>query len=505
MFPRPWWQAGANVPPSINDGTTRGRGIPDIAGYANGYATLIFGKPAGTWWGTSEAAPFYAGLIAILNAKLGTNLGYLNPLFYTLAETPGFEIFHDIDDGRNNSDTFTLQPPNPPTQITTPGYVSVKGWDACTGWGSIRGNRLLAALGSLPIVATTIASGGKFGDACVASFVDEILTINNAGFGLLAISNITSSLADFLVPSVSAYPLLVGIGDSIDVVIRFQPVSAGVKTATIEIFSNDASSPHSITVSGEAVTPRLVLAIADKGEFGPCCAGSFVDRPLILSNGAKCLLSITDVISSSAAFVVPEVLSYPPSVAPGAALSLPIRFAPTSLGGKSGTLTVTSNDPAGPRRIDVTGDAPPGKLSVTGSTIFGGVKCCTSEQRTVSLCNTGTCELHVAEVALRRQHKAFCLISNPFPATLRPGSCLSVVLQYHAIEKEPRACELVIHSDDSNAPITCLDVVAHTIWNCCCGRCDEPRKSCCGSPLKECCKEHRHECCDEDRNEKADG
>jgi hypothetical protein len=515
VFPLPSWQVGCNVPPSINDGKTRGRGIPDIAGYANGYRTKMFGSNAGSWWGTSEAAPFYAGLVAILNAYTGANLGYLNPLFYTLAQTPGFDIFHDIDDGGSNADTFTLPPPNPPTKVTTPGYTSIKGWDACTGWGSIRGNRLLAVLSSLPIVATAIASGGKFGNACVASFVDETLTINNTGFGLLAISNITSSSADFLVPAVSAYPLLVSIGGSIDVVIRFQPVSVGSKTATIKIFSNDAASPHSITVSGDAVTPRLDVAIADTGDFGSVCAGSFVDRPLVLNNSGKCMLSITDITSSSGEFVVPEVLSYPLSIAPGAALPLPIRFAPTSLGAKSATLTVTSNDPASPRKIDVTGDAPPGKLCVTGSTIFGGVKCCTREQRTVSLCNTGACELQVSEVALRHPHRAFRLINNPFPATLRPGSCLSVVIQYRAVEKVPRACELVIHSNDPQTPVKCLDVIGHTIWDtgggggCCC----EPRKSCCEEPGKSrceerpkaCCNEPRHACCDEDEDEEAYG
>jgi kumamolisin len=89
VFPLPWWQVGAGVPPSVNDGKTRGRGIPDIAGYANGYATIMFGTSARTWWGTSEAAPFYAALVAILNARLGYNLGYLNPLLYALAQTPG--------------------------------------------------------------------------------------------------------------------------------------------------------------------------------------------------------------------------------------------------------------------------------------------------------------------------------------------------------------------------------------------------------------------------------
>ena len=56
VFPLPSWQAKANVPPSINDGKTRGRGIPDIAGYANGYVIEMFGASAGSWWGTKIEA-----------------------------------------------------------------------------------------------------------------------------------------------------------------------------------------------------------------------------------------------------------------------------------------------------------------------------------------------------------------------------------------------------------------------------------------------------------------
>ena len=46
-FPLPSWQVGAGVPPSINDGTTVGRGVPDIAGYANGYEIEIYGRRRG--------------------------------------------------------------------------------------------------------------------------------------------------------------------------------------------------------------------------------------------------------------------------------------------------------------------------------------------------------------------------------------------------------------------------------------------------------------------------
>jgi hypothetical protein len=59
---------------------------------------------------------------------------------------------------------------------------------------------------------------------------------------------------------------------------------------------------------------------------------------------------------------------------------------------------VTSNDPASPATISVSGTAPPGKLAVSGSAMFGGVKCCRREQRTVTICNVGDCTLHVRRV-----------------------------------------------------------------------------------------------------------
>lgn len=352
------WQAGAGVPPSINDGTTIGRGLPDIAGYANGYDIQLYGADAGVWWGTSEASPLYAGLVAVLNATLGYRLGWLNSTFYALAMTPGASIFNDIDDDGSNAFSFTLPPPNAPTVITSPGYIAIKGWDACTGWGSIRGSRLYAALAGLPIAATAIASDGDFGQVCLGSWTDLLLTINNTGFGPLAVTDILSSSPSFLVPDISSYPLLIGVGSSIDLVVRFQPVSPGIVFANLTIASNDPSSPHSVTVSGTAGQPRLSTIVSDTGNFGIADVGAFADELLILNNSSTCTLEITSVTSSSAEFLVPEVGSYPLAIDPGGSVPLPIRFAPTSPGAKSATVTVWSSDPSGPHTIAVSGEAP---------------------------------------------------------------------------------------------------------------------------------------------------
>jgi hypothetical protein len=356
-------------------------------------------------------------------------------------------------------------------------------------------------------VTTAIASGGKFGHVCLGSFVDELLTINNSGSGPLTISNILSSSPDFLTPDVISYPIKVGAGDSVEVVIRFQPTSLGPKSATLTVISDDPAGPHKIKVSGDAQAPRLNLAIANTGNFGKACVGSFVDKPLILNNGGRCPLSVTGITSSSGEFLVPHVLSYPVVIGAGDSLPLPIRFAPTSFGPKSATLSVMSNDPAGPHTITVTGDAPSGKLAVTGSLCFGGVKAGCRAERTISICNVGDCSLHVTSVAFKRKSRHWKLINNPFPATLHPGSCLSVVIRYKATEKCPVCCELVITSDDPVSPIKTLDVMAYTINQCGCKKCcDDCRKGCCNECHAEfCCQGSADDCCqDEEDDDKGD-
>ena len=103
---------------------------------------------------------------------------------------------------------------------------------------------------------------------------------------------------------------------------------------------------------------------------------------------------------------------------------------------------------------------PAGKVAVTGSTYFGEVDCGIA-RKTVSICNVGDCKLHVFKVDFSRKRRHFRLIKNPFPATLHPGSCLGVVIEYRA-SCEPECCELVIESDDPQHPVKMRDVVAFT-------------------------------------------
>ena len=126
VFPRPSWQANANVPAPTSGGGG-GRGVPDVAGDAapeTGYNILVDGQQE-VVGGTSAVAPLWAGLIALINQQRGTPVGFANP---TLYQNPN--AFHDITQGTNGD--FSAGP----------------GWDACTGLGSPNGTAVSSTLGS---------------------------------------------------------------------------------------------------------------------------------------------------------------------------------------------------------------------------------------------------------------------------------------------------------------------------------------------------------------------
>jgi Galactose oxidase, central domain len=351
-------------------------------------------------------------------------------------------------------------------------------------------------------LGAVIVDGGNFGDVCLDGFSDSQLTLNNNGPCQLSILDLAGS-PEFLVPSVLSFPLIVSAGDSIEIPIRFQPTSFGAKSGAITITSDDLASPKVVKVSGNAPAPRLVTMVADSGNFGNVCLHSFADEPLTLCNAGPCALSVSNITSSSAEFLVPSLLDFPFTIAAGNAIEVPIRFRPAIHGAQSATITVLSNDPTGPHIIAVSGDAPPGKLAVTGSTYFGGVRACCREERTISICNVGDCKLHVSSVLFKRKNRHWKLINNPFPATLRPGSCLSVVIRYKATEKCPRSCDLVITSDDPHTSVKTLEVLAYTIWSDCCRKCcDDCQRGTCGK--RHCAPCGCERCHDEHCNDEND-
>ena len=125
FFALPSWQANANVPAPT--GSTGGRGVPDVAGDADpttGYQIRVDGQDT-VIGGTSAVAPLWAGLIAVANQQLGTQVGFIQPAIYAAKAA---SALNDITQGNNGA------------------FYAGPGWDACTGLGSPIAAKLIPLL-----------------------------------------------------------------------------------------------------------------------------------------------------------------------------------------------------------------------------------------------------------------------------------------------------------------------------------------------------------------------
>ena len=170
-----------------NGGSTTWRNYPDVAMVAQN-VEISFGG-AGTFWGTSAAAPLWAAYIALVNQLIKQTdpaaglAGFINPTLYDIGLTRGTAAdlyaacFNDIADGGSNANGF----PGGITGLNL-GFTSVPGYDLCTGLGSPKPG-LITQLGSpTPLDAAfreirfiigtgddNLRGNGGFGSGCAGS------------------------------------------------------------------------------------------------------------------------------------------------------------------------------------------------------------------------------------------------------------------------------------------------------------------------------------------------
>jgi len=144
VFPVPPYQKNIKMPPSLSTVSNGGgRGLPDVSGDASplsGYKVRVNGRDM-VIGGTSAVAPLWAGIIAIINQKIGKSLGYFYPILYEKIGPNG--TLRDIVKGDNSANNVRVKDKG---IETIKGYSASKGWNACTGWGSPDGLKLLTVL-----------------------------------------------------------------------------------------------------------------------------------------------------------------------------------------------------------------------------------------------------------------------------------------------------------------------------------------------------------------------
>jgi hypothetical protein len=179
-------------------------------------------------------------------------------------------------------------------------------------------------------------------------------------------------------------------------------------------------------------------------------------------NTGKADLIVSAINSSNATFSVTTPTSgYPVTISPDFCFPFQVLFNATSTGPQTGIITVNSNDPKTPNtNVTISGSGSEPDIRVTGSTDFGIHSAWTPAEKTISVCNTGACDLSVTSAVVGCAD--FTLINNPFPAIVSHDSCLNLVVRFTPAKPYSKSCPLSIASNDPDTPTVNLTLTGKT-------------------------------------------
>ena len=220
-----------------------------------------------------------------------------------------------------------------------------------------------AGIVQVPEIAVRLASGQDILTAAyTAAFgatytggttAPQIFTIQNTGNAPLSGLNLSGPSDQFTIINPASVSLAPGASATFSV--AFKPTSAGLKSGTLLLASNDADeNPFRISLTGVGLlsSPEIAVQLADRTElvsdssisnFGASQVGAATaPRVYTIQNLGTAALVGLAVTSSSADFELTSPLVG--ALPPGGSTTFSARFKPASGGSKSATLRIASND-----------------------------------------------------------------------------------------------------------------------------------------------------------------
>ena len=243
--------------------------------------------------------------------------------------------------------------------------------------------------------------------------------------------------------------------------VAFAPTTAGPDNGNLVIDAGGAT--YSVALSGTGTAPpRLLAATVSPSTlaFAPRSVGTRSPAVAVtVTNTGTSPLSILD-IAISGDFGFDSACPVTTTLAPGASCDVNVTFAPLVTGLRGGTLTVTTNDPASPHTVALSGSGvilPTATLAIDPAAVdFGTLTLgTTSAVQLVTISNTGN-----ADALLSTSTNApFALAAPPAGRTacgsaLVAGASCVVGLTFTPVVSGGVPGALVVTSNASNPRIT---------------------------------------------------
>jgi hypothetical protein len=279
------------------------------------------------------------------------------------------------------------------------------------------------AASQLSLSATAL----NFGNVLVNGNATQAVTLKNSGSSDVQIAQIGVTGGAFSVSGVAA-PVTISAGQSMALQATFAPTAAGTATGAITITSNAHNATATVALNGSAVVASYTMSLSPTSvNFGNVSAGSSTTQNVQLSNTGNSSVTVTQVAAGGTGISVSGVAT-PLTLAPSQSVRFAVKFAPTTGGTTSGSITVTNNDGVNAVAA-VTGTQVQAGLSLTPASVsFASVVTGNANSQTVQLKNSGTANLTVSQATVAGA--GFSLSGLALPMTLTPGQSGNFNVQY---------------------------------------------------------------------------
>ena len=210
----------------------------------------------------------------------------------------------------------------------------------------------------------TAGDNTHFGNVtvCDRASKTQTFTIFNFGMGALTVTGISSSNpSEFQVGPFTFPVVIAGGGAWSTFTVTFAPSAPGLRTATISIANDDSTAnPYSFAIAGNGIAPAIDIAggnplipilndditpmTGDGTDFGSVVVSNSSSPHLFtITNGGTAPLTLTGITSSNAEFLSGP-MTFPVIIAAGGATTFTVIFNPGTIGLRTGTLMIASDD-----------------------------------------------------------------------------------------------------------------------------------------------------------------
>jgi HYDIN/CFA65/VesB-like, Ig-like domain/Abnormal spindle-like microcephaly-assoc'd, ASPM-SPD-2-Hydin/Cep192 domain 4 len=243
---------------------------------------------------------------------------------------------------------------------------------------------------------TTNPSPVVFGNLNVGSNSTQTVTLTNTGNAALNISAATISGSGYTM-SLTA-PKTINTGANAQFTVKFAPTTSGSSAGSIQITSNAAGSPATISLSGTGVTTQAIMTVNPSPvAFNNINVGSNLAQTVTLTNTGNAALNISAATISGSGYTMN--LTAPKTISAGANTQFTVTFTPTASGSSAGSIQITSNAAGSPAQVALSGTGLQSQVAASPASVgFSSVNVGSNSSQPVTLQNNGNTTLTFSNI-----------------------------------------------------------------------------------------------------------